>query len=178
MAEWLRQALRRRRPVLLKAWARSLAASPQAGIPADRGRNVLSAVVADGLAAWFDALLAHDAPPAVSAAAERLIRIRAVQDRLPGEALAFFGDLKGLLRRELEGEMRDRQAWEELRALEDRIDALTRAAFDRYLACREEAFRIRLREWQDRTARILAWTEKKGLVPPAGEATEPPGAAE
>ena len=107
--------------------------------------------------------------PLTLEALEGLVRIRAVQDFSPAEAVAFVFLLKRAAREVLEDVSEQAQSVPArvLSDLEARIDSLALLAFETYTRCREEIFEIRVREAQRRTAALL---ERFNRETPAGEA--------
>jgi hypothetical protein len=107
------------------------------------------------------ALLERDAE-GVPEALEALVRIRAVQDFSPSEAVAFVFLLKRAVREVLEGASAERPPASLLSELESRVDALALTAFEIYTRCREELFEIRLRASQRRVAVLLERFGREG----------------
>ena len=91
---------------------------------------------------------------ALAAALDPLIRIRAVQDVTPGEAVGFALLLKSAIRAEAAaagaGISRD-----DLDAIDTRVDEVAIAAFDLYVACRQEVYEIRASEVRERSKAVL-----------------------
>ena len=81
----------------------------------------------------------------------RIIKIRAIQDFYPSQAVAFIFLLKKVIRNELEDEIRENRLFEDLLKFEDRIDRLAMLAFDAYMQCRENIYQIRVNEIKNRT---------------------------
>ncbi len=75
-----------------------------------------------------------------------LVKIRAVQDFSPAQALSFVFLLKKLLRQEFLPELSARGAVEELLSFETRVDNLATIAFDIYVAARDQVARMRVDE--------------------------------
>ena len=77
---------------------------------------------------------------------EQLVRIRAVQDFTPAEAVAFIFDLKGIVaeeyRRAKDIEF-EPAAWLDFAG---KIDQVALMVFDMYLACRERLYQVRISE--------------------------------
>jgi len=86
---------------------------------------------------------------------DRIIRIRAVQDFSPSEAIAFVYSLKKVVRVELEREILENRLYEDLLKFESRIDELALCAFDIYMKCREKIYEIRVDEVKNRTFSLL-----------------------
>jgi hypothetical protein len=66
----------------------------------------------------------------ITASLENILRIRAVQDMKPSQALAFVLQFKGLIREELKGGKPLNGLSGELQAFERKIDDLVLLAFD------------------------------------------------
>lgn len=84
---------------------------------------------------------------------DNIIRIRAIQDFSPSQALAFIFQLKRVIRQELAGTLQEKSL--SLQELEDRLDNLALLAFDIYMQCREQLYDLRVKEFKNRTARLL-----------------------
>ena len=106
------------------------------------------------------ALLGRDAE-GVPEALESLVRIRAVQDFSPSEAVAFVFQLKRAVREVLEKAPEEAPPAAALADLESRVDALALSAFETYTRCREELFEIRLRASKRRVAVMLDRFERE-----------------
>ena len=91
-------------------------------------------------------LLAWNDADAVAAALTRLVKIRAVQDFSPSQALSFVFLFKKLLRQEFMKELAAQGALEELLAFETRVDNLAVIAFDLYVAARDQVQSMRVEE--------------------------------
>lgn len=90
-----------------------------------------------------------------------IVRISAIQEIKPSEALSFFFILKKVIRRELGKEIVSNRMEGEFEALELSIDSLALASFDMYLKCREKLFELRTNETKRLTYRLL---QKANLV--------------
>lgn len=88
---------------------------------------------------------------------DNILRIKAIQDFTPSQAISFIFDLKGLIRKELKSSDSgfEESILEDLSKLESRIDALALEAFDIYMKCREKIYDLRAKEFQNRTFRLL-----------------------
>jgi hypothetical protein len=120
----------------------------------DRFQNPVGRTIAPAIAQLFDALVAGENTDRLASCLEDIIRIRAVQDFSPAEAVGFVFQLKGAIRREL-GSDPENGLGKDLRSLDRRIDQAILLAFNTYVACREQLFQIRTKEIQRRTAAIL-----------------------
>jgi hypothetical protein len=84
-----------------------------------------------------------------------IIRVRAIQEFDPSEALSFIFDLKSVLRSELMTEIRSNGLYEDLMDFESRIDDICAQAFDIYMKCREKLFDLKANEMRNWTYRIV-----------------------
>lgn len=92
----------------------------------------------------------------ITACLENIIRIRAVQDFKPSQAVSFVMELKELVRGVL-GE--DHSAV--LKDFDSRMDQMTLLAFDIYSKCRQRLFEIRVNEVKHQVGRLL---ERANLI--------------
>ncbi|OIP89959.1 MAG: hypothetical protein AUK24_05425 [Syntrophaceae bacterium CG2_30_49_12] len=86
---------------------------------------------------------------------DRIIRIRAIQDFSPSQAVAFVYSLKKVIREELAMEIHERRLYEDLLKFDSRIDELALIAFDIYMQCREKIYEIRVDEVRNRVFSLL-----------------------
>jgi len=179
----LQRLLAEKREAILRRWLDLILDSYPADTrgflrsPKNQFTNPVGHTITEAIASLYEQLLQGDRLEEAAEAMERLIRVRAVQDMAPSEAVGFIPALKNVLRQEmgqLPGE--DLQALQEL---EQRIDGLTLQAFDLYSLCKERLYQIRVDEIRMRTERLLKmanlvveWPEQEG----DGMAGETPGA--
>lgn len=86
-----------------------------------------------------------------------LVKILAVQEIAPSRALAFLFRFKDALRLELGGAAAAPVEAEALACVERRLDLVALAAFDGYVACREQLLELRRGELR----RSTSWLEEK-----------------
>lgn len=115
----------------------------------DRIANPVGSNIAEGLREIYELLLAGADSEGLNEPLDRVIRIRAVQDFLPSQAVFFMFMLKDVVREELATNGGVLPA--ETAEFEAVIDRAALQAFDIYMACRERLFQIRIRELQDGT---------------------------
>lgn len=88
---------------------------------------------------------------------DKIVRIRAVQQFTPSQALSFVFSLRSIVREVIpEGEV-DARLREGLTELDARIDEVALAAFELYAARREEVSQLRISE----VKRQVAWVHDK-----------------
>ncbi len=86
---------------------------------------------------------------------DKIIKIKAVQDLSPSEAISFIFLLKKVIREELKREIRENQIYEEILELESRIDGLAFLSFDVYMKRREKLFELKVNEVKNRVSGLL-----------------------
>lgn len=123
--------------------------------------NPVGSTALKGLAALLDQLLADMDPDCINAALDPIIRVRAVQNFSPSDAVAFILALKKILRNSVDPSLQSGPAAGAFTALENKIDQLCLMAFDIFMQCREAIYRIRATETRNRTFRAF---ERAGLV--------------
>jgi len=121
----------------------------------DRFQNPVGATTSRALGELLDGLLARRPAAELEQPLDAIVRIRAVQEIPPSRALGFVFLLKRVAREEL-GENGDLSLGE----LDAAIDALGLAAFDLYLGCREQTYKLRAGELRRRTAKLLERAER------------------
>lgn len=133
---WFEDALSAYPPRTVDAWRRER----------DRFANPVGHALRVGTRAVLDALL--DGPDAHAArrGLEEILRIRAVQEMTPSEAVQFVFRLKAVVRAELGPILGDEAARRELTALEASIDETGLAAFDLYVEHRTRLTELRIEE--------------------------------
>jgi len=105
-------------------------------------------------------------PEKVNPILDGIIRIRAIQNFTPSQAIGFVFSLKQVVRQLLD-EARDKAkkkdkegeqilvSAEEMIAFDSKVDHLALLAFDVYSKCRENLYEVRVSEVKDRTFRLL-----------------------
>jgi len=107
----------------------------------DRFRNPVGHVTRKSLEELYDGLLAGRPAEEMTGPLDGIVRIRAVQDLSPSQALGFLFLLKRSVRDEL-GE----NATADLSALDTTVDGWVLEAFDLFMRCREQIHELRRNE--------------------------------
>ena len=107
-----------------------------------------------GLEGLFDGLLKGMMPAETSRFLDGIVRIRAVQEFAPSEALGFIFQLKDVVRSVL-AKAPQPVADNELAAFDSAVDDLALFAFDLYMQCREKIYDIKAKEARSLTFRLL-----------------------
>ena len=100
-------------------------------------------------------------PETVCSFLDYLIKIRAVQDFSPSQAVAFIFLLKKAIREELKKEIQENRLQDEYLDFEIRIDELALIAFDIYLTHKKKLYEIRANQAKNQVSRLL---ERAGLI--------------
>ena len=158
--------LAQKKSAILGRWLTTIYESypPQTAIFLKREKNHFDNPVgyriSEGLEGLYDALLQEMEKERVLGFLDEIIRIRALQDFAPSQALAFIFLLKNVIRHELAGEIQQEGLGEEILDLESRIDGLALLGFDVYTKCQEKLHQIRGDEIK---RRVSAFMRKSGL---------------
>jgi hypothetical protein len=117
--------------------------------------NPVGYTISHGLEHIFDKLIEEKEPDfeGIVPFLENIVRIRAVQDLRPSQALSFVFHLRNAIREELAAEAKE--FCTERATLESRIDAIALMAFDIFVKCREKVYELRANEVKNRTFRLL-----------------------
>jgi hypothetical protein len=116
--------------------------------------------ISEGLEGLYGALLQEMERDQVLACLDEVIRIRALQNFSPSQALAFIFLLKDVIRQELAGEILQENLAAEILDLESRIDGLALLGFDVYTKRREKIYEIKADEAKRRISGLM---RKAGL---------------
>ncbi|MHB8880609.1 MAG: RsbRD N-terminal domain-containing protein [Thermodesulfovibrionales bacterium] len=121
----------------------------------NRFANPVGHALTDTLGKVFDALLSDASPEELTGLLDTVIRVRAVQDFTPSQAVAFVFTLKKVIRDELSKDPNTPLPHEELSGFEKRVDACALVAFDIFVKCKEKLYDIRANEMNKMTYRLL-----------------------
>ena len=86
---------------------------------------------------------------------DSLVRIRAIQEFAPSEAVAVIFQLKKIVRQELGSAVLQQRTIEELAVFDAAIDDLALFSFDIYMKCREKIYDLKANEARSMTFRLL-----------------------
>jgi len=121
----------------------------------NRFSNPVGASISEGIEGLYQHLLHGTEAESTdfSEFLDRIIRVRAVQQFSPSQAIGFILVLKQVVRETLGREIANWGIEDEFIEFERRIDKLALLSFDKYMECRETIFDIRIREIKDSTCR-------------------------
>lgn len=86
---------------------------------------------------------------------DRIIRIRAIQEFTPSQAISFVFSLKYIIRKIVGPEIDTDALDQELVDLEATLDFMALVAFDIYMSCREQVYDIKAKEVQQNAYLLL-----------------------
>jgi len=112
----------------------------------DRFDNPVGYRIAEGLEGLYHALIQDFDRERVLHFLDEIIRIRALQNFSPSQALAFIFILKNVIREELADEIRKENLAGEVLEVESRIDGLALLGFDVYIKRREKVTELKVDE--------------------------------
>ena len=101
---------------------------------------------------------------------DRIIRIRAVQDFTPDQALGFIFELKHAVRNRLGKDVEKQGLGDDLLRYESMVDKLMLLGFDIYMSCREQIYDLKAKEMKNLYAKVL---ERSGVFAVIPEQEEP-----
>ncbi|MBI9074794.1 MAG: RsbRD N-terminal domain-containing protein [Desulfatibacillum sp.] len=109
--------------------------------------NPVGSKLKKGLEGLLDLLLGEgDVRAKAPELLEESMKVRAVQDFSPSDAVGFLFELKGVIREQAGKDLPKLDESPEWFALDSRIDAIALAGFDVFMECREKLNRIRVNE--------------------------------
>jgi hypothetical protein len=113
----------------------------------DRFSNPVGYTISQEINVLFEELLQGRVDSDKTATSlDSIIRIRAIQDFSPHEAVSFVFLLKQAMLEELGSEIEKEQSFREWLDFEPGIDKLVSVAFDKYVECREQICELRVKE--------------------------------
>jgi hypothetical protein len=121
----------------------------------NRFANPVGSIITQGAENLFDEILQENNSDKISTFLDNIIRVRAVQDFTPSQAISFMFLLKKVLREELSKEMREQGIAEEMLVVESRIDDLALLSFDVFMKCREEIYELKAMQLNNQTYTLL-----------------------
>jgi len=148
-------------PAILKKWLDVLLSSyPSETVlffkrEKDPFANPITHQLNRGLTDILTVLVQDQGPEAALAAIDEVIRVMALRNLNPSQALAFVFQLKPIMRQELAQELEDSALALELVELESRIDGLALLGFDSYMQRREKLCEIKVKEVKSRVSGLL-----------------------
>lgn len=158
----LKSLLQAKRSAIVKKWfdavAETYPENTSAFLKKQKAQftNPVGYTLSEGLEGLFEALLKGMIGEPVKIFLDSIIRIRAIQDFAPSEAVSFIFLLKKIVRQELGNEvLQQPQMNVELTAFDSSIDDLALYSFDIFIMCREKIYELKANEARNMTFRLL-----------------------
>jgi hypothetical protein len=157
----LEKLLSDKRSTLIKKWRNLLIGSypvdAQRFFKKEKNRfsNPVGQTIAEDVEILYDELTVGNNTDKISSSLDNIIRIRAVQDFKPSQAVGFVLQLKKLIQNELGADSRESEIQNALEVLEERIDNAALLAFDIYSQCRQKLYEIRVNETKNQVGKLL-----------------------
>lgn len=155
----LKAFLEDRKKVIVKKWYEHLLNSYPSDTSnflrkqKDKFANPIGYTLSENIENLFNELITDKDIDRCSLYLDGIIRVRAIQDFSPSQAISFIFDLKNIVRKEIE-DLGD-GIFYEFKEFEGLIDKLAMLAFDIYMKCREQVFEIKVNEIKNTTCRLL-----------------------
>lgn len=121
----------------------------------NRFANPVGYTISQGIEDLFEEILQGVNSDKVSLFLDNIIRVRAIQDFTPSQAISFIFLLKKVMREELGREIHENSIAEELLVLESRIDDLAILSFDIFMKCREKIYELKAMQLNNQTYTLL-----------------------
>ena len=174
----LNSLLLEKRSSIIKKWCdvvlRSYAQESQKFLRTqkDRFANPIGRAIFEGIESIYDELLQEADSNKISLLLDNIVRMRAVQEFSPSQAVAFVFGLRKVIREELGNALQQNGVFQEWAAFESRIDGLGLLCFDIYAQCRQKMADIRVKEVKTRSEKLL---QMAGLAYELPDDYEKPG---
>ena len=150
------EALTKKKKEILSLWIeRTLDSYASPGFfkkSQDPFANPVGVNIAKGLTDLLELLMNNADQPAYLKPLDQVVRIRAVQDFTPSQAMAPFLELKWVVKQVLSGDKETTPLLRDLDVFDCEIDRMALGAFDIFTECREQLYRNRIRELKSGSA--------------------------
>ncbi len=121
----------------------------------DQFANPVGFTINEGIEELYEELLNEMDQEKICSTLEKVIKIRAIQDFPPSQAVGIILFLKEAINEELKEESIDRNLQKEVQSFFSRIDVMVLIAFDIYMTCINQINEIRVDGIKRRTSRFL-----------------------
>lgn len=153
--------LQERKPEILRKWRESVIETYPVDARSflsrfdDRFGNPVGYTIARAIEVFCDELLGEFRVEVFASHLDEVVRIRAVQDFSPAQAVRFIFNLKKIVREEIKEQQKSEETVKELDELDSRIDELALMAFNKYMECREKVYDVRLNELRNLSLKMM-----------------------
>lgn len=112
----------------------------------DQFSNPVGHIISESAKDIFDEISKGFDSEKIKSILDYVVKVRAVQNFSPSEAIGFIFYLKQALYEEIEFDIHNEEAYEDLTEIESRIDKTALIAFDLYIEAREKIYQLRINE--------------------------------
>ena len=162
----LKDLLTKKKTAILEKWLNLILDTyPADGAKAfkrntDRFTNPVGYTISKEIDTLYEELV-HDMDcNKLHASIDNIVRIRAVQDYSPSQAIAFVFLLKKAIRDEVKSEIREDRLFNEYMEFESRIDELALLTFDIHMMCREKIYALKVNEIKNEKGMLIKLLER------------------
>ncbi len=120
----------------------------------NRFANPVGATIGESLEGLYGELLRGWEEEKVYPFLDPIIRMRAVQQLSPSQAISFIPSLKKIVSLELAKEIQRNHLVGEFQEFAAEVDRLTLLSFDRYMSCREKVYEIKIQELKNSSEQV------------------------
>lgn len=169
----LRNVLQEKKAAIVERWLNDTLAtyggdaSRFFGQEKNRFTNPVGHALRVSTQAIFESLLEGIEADRVCRHLDDVIRIRAIQDFAPSQAVSFVFLLKRAIREELGDDIREPRLAAELSGIDGEIDQVALFAFDIYTRCREQVCELRVNEVKRSVSAVMDRFTGGGFEPEA-----------
>ncbi|MEJ5364347.1 MAG: RsbRD N-terminal domain-containing protein [Desulfosoma sp.] len=117
--------------------------------------NPVGSSILEGIQGIYAQILGGLASDDVMPFLDRIVRVRAVQDFTPAQAVSFMFSLKDVVRSQMEKDGLLSRYAADLAGFDRTVDRAALMAFNIYMECREKIYQLRVDEIKNRTGRLL-----------------------
>jgi len=148
----LSRLLEKNRPAILKKWLDEIFGTYPADTSMflkgrkDRFANPVGHTITVNAGHILEGLIKGDDAGSLYGYLEQIIRIRAVQDFTPPQAVAFMGSLKPVITNQIKTELHEYNLGNDWAEFETRIDSLTQRAYESHAGMKKNIDAIRRRQ--------------------------------
>jgi hypothetical protein len=161
-----------KKPEILQKWFDSILSTyPSDTLNFVKGKknpfadSIAGQTIFEGIKGIFDELIGESDAEKINSYLDNIIRVRAIQEFKPSQAVGFISQLKNIIRTELADEIKGNRTFEELLVLESKIDDYLLIAFDIYVKCREKIYELKANEMKNWTYRVVKKSKMYREVP-------------
>ena len=153
--------MRQRKTELAETWFQAVLETYPAetakfiGSGKDNLANPVGAALSQGLLGLLDALIRGEEGSKIEEELDKILRIRAVQNFSPSQAVGFILPLRNILKDSILSERTAGLSDADAAFVEETIDGLLSSAFDVYMDCREDLFTLRVNREKNLARRAL-----------------------